>query len=97
MRERLAKYEKIIPADLESELRMAKEKVVALTTKEAEYKTTNKWTEAEVQEKDEQIANLFQENLILQKCKEKSAKIVQCNEVLTAQNFELICKLTIEF
>ena len=92
LREKLAKYEKIIPAELESELKLTKEKVMALTSKEAEYKTTNKCTEAEVQEKDQQIANLFQDNLVLQRCKEKTAKVIRCNDALTEQNLELICK-----
>lgn len=87
---RLAQFEKVIPKDLMAELKDKEKELESLKNKTREYDDIKRYTDSELDEKDEQIAKLFQENLTIQNCKEKMARIINFNRTLTFQKFELI-------
>lgn len=89
---KIAQFESLNSADLFAELKEKNMELEALRTCITEFENEKKCHELEIEEKDGQISRLFEENLLLQKCKEKANKVLKLNDALTTQTLELIRK-----
>ena len=83
----------LLSTDLSTELKNKEQEIHKLRNLINEVGNEKRVVESATEEKDEQIARLYKENLMLQQCREKAEKVARQNAALSSQNVELISML----
>ena len=82
----------MLSKDLIKELKSKEEKLEKFKNRINEFTKNKTAMDSQLEERDEQIANLFRENLIIQKCKEEVDSVISYNKNLKNSNADLIVK-----